>query len=140
MDSKKKFTEEFRGEAIKLVTEQGYSQSEAGKKPWSIIECAMKNEIKLSEDIITPLLQSEEKFYQEISCQITDTKLEKFRCNLSVLNEFRQKLRRTLTAIHETSVINEKHSQRRITSIAALEYLTRYSYSEGNESFHYYKL
>ena len=31
MNSKKKFTEEFRREAIKLVTEQGYSQSEAGK-------------------------------------------------------------------------------------------------------------
>lgn len=31
MNSKKRFTEEFRREAIKLVTEQGYSQSEAGK-------------------------------------------------------------------------------------------------------------
>ena len=31
MNTKKKFTEEFRREAIKLVTEQGYSQSEAGK-------------------------------------------------------------------------------------------------------------
>lgn len=31
MNTKKKFTEEFRQEAIKLVTEQGYSQSEAGK-------------------------------------------------------------------------------------------------------------
>ena len=28
---KKKFTEEFKREAIKLVTEQGYSQSEAGR-------------------------------------------------------------------------------------------------------------
>ena len=31
MNTKKKFTEEFRREAIKLVTEQGYSQSEAVK-------------------------------------------------------------------------------------------------------------
>lgn len=31
MQTKKRFTEEFRREAIKLVTEQGYSQAEAGK-------------------------------------------------------------------------------------------------------------
>lgn len=31
MQTKKRFTEEFRQEAIKLVTEQGYSQAEAGK-------------------------------------------------------------------------------------------------------------
>ena len=29
--SKKKYTEEFKTEAIKLVTEQGYSQAEAGR-------------------------------------------------------------------------------------------------------------
>lgn len=31
MNPKRKFTEEFRAEAVKLVTEQGYSQAEAGK-------------------------------------------------------------------------------------------------------------
>lgn len=31
MKTKKRFTEEFKGEAIKLVTEQGYSQLEAGR-------------------------------------------------------------------------------------------------------------
>lgn len=31
MQTKKRFTEEFRREAIKLVTEQGYSQAEAGR-------------------------------------------------------------------------------------------------------------
>lgn len=32
MNNKRKYTQEFRQEAIKLITEQGYSQAEASKR------------------------------------------------------------------------------------------------------------
>jgi transposase len=79
--SKKQYTVEFREEAVKLVTEQGYSQAEAGKR-LGIASANISRWIKESSHPISKqkqkkVMSEEQKELEELRKEVKRLRMER---------------------------------------------------------------